>query len=147
MDCSTLGLPVYHQLPKFTQTHVYWVSDAIQPSHLLSGHCTKVILNQLKVSRIWVLSCSACRLTILIDLLSFRTLPFQNPYPTSTPKFPVLHFLKYLLIYFWLHWVFFFFSPFFLNFILFFKLYIIVLVLPNIKMNPPQVYMCTGSLN
>ena len=30
---------------------------------------------------------------------------------------------------------------FFLNFILFFKLYIIVLVLPNIKMNPPQVYI------
>ena len=40
---------------------------------------------------------------------------------------------------------FFFFSSvtlFFFNFILFFKLYIIVLVLPNIKMNPPQVYMC-----
>ena len=36
---------------------------------------------------------------------------------------------------------FFFFSFFFLNFI--FKLYIIVLVLPNIKMNPPQVYMCS----
>ena len=33
----------------------------------------------------------------------------------------------------------------FLNFILFFKLYIIVLVLPNIKMNPPQVYMCSPS--
>ena len=33
MDCSTPGLPVYHQLPEFTQTHVDWVSDAIQPSH------------------------------------------------------------------------------------------------------------------
>ena len=33
----------------------------------------------------------------------------------------------------------------FLNFILFCKLYIIVLVLPNIKMNPPQVYMCSPS--
>ena len=32
---------------------------------------------------------------------------------------------------------------FFFYFILFFKLYIIVLVLPNIKMNPPQVYMCS----
>ena len=29
------GLPVHHQLPEFTQTHVYWVSDAIQPSHPL----------------------------------------------------------------------------------------------------------------
>ena len=29
---STPGLPVHHQLPKLTQTHVHWVSDAIQPS-------------------------------------------------------------------------------------------------------------------
>ena len=36
MDCSTPGLPVHHQLLKFTQTHVHWVSDAIQPSHPLS---------------------------------------------------------------------------------------------------------------
>ena len=35
MDCSTPGLPVHHQLPEFTQTHVYRVSDAIQPSHPL----------------------------------------------------------------------------------------------------------------
>ena len=33
--------------------------------------------------------------------------------------------------------------PFFLKFYFVFKLYIIVLVLPNIKMNPPQVYMCS----
>ena len=32
MDCSTPGLPVHHQLPEFTQTHVHWVGDAIQPS-------------------------------------------------------------------------------------------------------------------
>ena len=31
------GLPVHHQLPEFTQTHVHWVSDAIQPSHPLSS--------------------------------------------------------------------------------------------------------------
>ena len=37
MNCSTLGLPVHHQLPEFTQTHVHWVSDAIQPSHPLSS--------------------------------------------------------------------------------------------------------------
>ena len=35
MDCSTPGLPVHHQLPEFTQTHVHWVRDAIQPSHTL----------------------------------------------------------------------------------------------------------------
>ena len=37
MNCSTPGLPVHHQLPEFTQTHVHWVSDAIQPSHPLSS--------------------------------------------------------------------------------------------------------------
>ena len=36
MDCSTPGLPVYHQLPEFTQNCVHWVSDAIQPSYPLS---------------------------------------------------------------------------------------------------------------
>ena len=35
MNCSTPGLPVHHQLPEFTQTHVHRVSDAIQPSHSL----------------------------------------------------------------------------------------------------------------
>ena len=40
MDCSTPGLPVHHQFPEFIQTHVYQVSDAIQPSSviLFSSH-------------------------------------------------------------------------------------------------------------
>ena len=37
MNCSTSGLPVHHQLPEFTQTHVHRVGDAIQPSHPLSS--------------------------------------------------------------------------------------------------------------
>ena len=37
MNRSTPGLPVRHQLPEFTQTHVHRVSDAIQPSHPLSS--------------------------------------------------------------------------------------------------------------
>jgi len=37
MNYSTPGLPVHHQLPEFTQTHVHRVSDAIQPSHPLSS--------------------------------------------------------------------------------------------------------------
>ena len=37
MNCSTLGLPVHHQLPEFTETHIHWVSDATQPSHPLSS--------------------------------------------------------------------------------------------------------------
>ena len=39
MDYSTLGLPVHHQLPEFTQTHVYRGDDVIQPSHPLSWPC------------------------------------------------------------------------------------------------------------
>ena len=35
MNRSTPGLPVHHQLPEFTQTHVHQVSDAIQPSVFL----------------------------------------------------------------------------------------------------------------
>ena len=32
MNCSMPGLPIHHQLPEFTQTHIHWVGDAIQPS-------------------------------------------------------------------------------------------------------------------
>ena len=37
MNPTTPGIPVHHQLPEFTQTHVHRVSDAIQPSHPLSS--------------------------------------------------------------------------------------------------------------
>ena len=37
MNWGTPGLPVHHQLPDSTQTHVHWVRDAIQPSHPLSS--------------------------------------------------------------------------------------------------------------
>ena len=34
-DCSTPGLPVHHQLPESTQTHVHWISDVIRPSSVI----------------------------------------------------------------------------------------------------------------
>ena len=37
MDCSTPDLPVHHELPELTQTHVHWVGDGIQLSHPLSS--------------------------------------------------------------------------------------------------------------
>ena len=49
MNCRTPGLPVHHQLLEFTQTHVHWVSDAIQPSHPLSS--PSPALGKLKDSR------------------------------------------------------------------------------------------------
>ena len=58
MGCSTPGLPVHHQLPEFTQTHVHWVSDAIQPSHpLLSPSPPALNLSQHQGLFKWV-SCS-----------------------------------------------------------------------------------------
>ena len=42
MNCSMPGLPVHHQLPEFTQTHVHRVGDAIQPSH--SSYCPLLLL-------------------------------------------------------------------------------------------------------
>ena len=40
MDCSMPGFPVHHQLPEHAQTHVHWVSDAIQPScHIIPFSC------------------------------------------------------------------------------------------------------------
>ena len=37
IDCRKPGFLVHHQLPELTQTHIHWVRDAIQPSHLLSS--------------------------------------------------------------------------------------------------------------
>ena len=37
MDCSTPGFPILHHLPELAQTHIHWVSDAVQPSCLLSS--------------------------------------------------------------------------------------------------------------
>ena len=53
MDCSTPGLHVYHQLPEFTQTHVHWVGDAIQPFHpLLSPSPLALNLSQHQFSSV-----------------------------------------------------------------------------------------------
>ena len=52
MDCSTPDLLVHHQLPKFAQTHVHWVSDAIQPSHPLLSPSPPAF----NLSNVWVFS-------------------------------------------------------------------------------------------
>ena len=71
MDCSSPGLPVHHQLPEFTQTHVRQISDAIQPSHpLLSPSPPAFNLSQDQGLFQWVSS--------LHQVLEF--LPQQNEY-------------------------------------------------------------------
>ena len=50
MDCSTPGLPVYHQFPELAQIHVHWVGDAIQLSHpLLSPSPPALIFPSIRV--------------------------------------------------------------------------------------------------
>ena len=55
-DCSRPGLPVYHQLPEFTQIHVHWVGDATQPSHPLSSPSPTFNLSQHQGLFWWVSS-------------------------------------------------------------------------------------------
>ena len=58
MDCSMPGLPVHCQLPGFTQTHVHWVGDVIQPSHpLLSPSPPTFNLSQHQGLFKWVSFC------------------------------------------------------------------------------------------
>ena len=56
MNCSMPGLPAHHQLPESTQTHVHWVSDAIQPSHPLSSPSPALNLSQHQDLFKWVSS-------------------------------------------------------------------------------------------
>ena len=49
MNCSTLDFPVLHHLPEFAQTHVYWIGDAIQPSHPLSPPFLALIFPSIRV--------------------------------------------------------------------------------------------------
>ena len=55
VDCSMPGFPVLHYIPEFAQTHVHWVSDAIQPSHPMSPPSAPVLnLSQYQGLSQWV---------------------------------------------------------------------------------------------
>ena len=82
MDCSMPGFPVLHHLPEFAQTHIHWVSDAIQPSHPLSSllpsvfPSIRVFSNEsaLRIRRLkyWSSSFSLCPSNKYSRLISFR---------------------------------------------------------------------------
>ena len=84
MNHSTPGLPVHDQLLEFTQTHVYQVGDAIQPSHPLSSPSPLAFnLSQQRVfssesvlpirwSKYWSFSCSINPSNEYSGLNSFR---------------------------------------------------------------------------
>ena len=56
MDCSTPAFSFHHQLPELTQTHVHWVSDAIQPFHPLLSPSPAFNLSQHQGLLQWVSS-------------------------------------------------------------------------------------------
>ena len=84
MNCSTPGLPVHHQLPELTRTHVHWVGDVIQPSQFLSsllllpsifpsirGFLKESVLH-IRWPKIWCFSFSICPCNKYSGLISFR---------------------------------------------------------------------------
>ena len=105
MNCSMPGLPVHHQLPESTQTHVYCVGDAIQPSHPLSSpslHALNLSQHQglfqwvsslLQVAKILELqlqhqSCQwIFRIDFLSDWLVWSWCPRDTQKSSSTPQF------------------------------------------------------------
>ena len=83
MNRSTPGLPVHHQLPESTQTHVHWVGDAIQSSHPLSSlllpsifHSIRVFSNEsalpIKWPKYWSFSFNISPSNEHTGLISFR---------------------------------------------------------------------------
>ena len=72
MDCSTPGLPVHHQLPELTQTHVHWVNDAIQTSHPLLFPSTALSLSQHQGLFQWVSSSHRVAQVLELQQQSFQ---------------------------------------------------------------------------
>ena len=77
LNRSMPGLPVHRQLPEFTQTHVHWVCNAIQPSHPLSSPSPALNLSQHQGLFKWVSSCHevAKVLEFLLQHQSFQWTP------------------------------------------------------------------------
>ena len=74
MGCSTPGFPVLHYFPEFAQTHVHWVSDAIQPSHPLLPTSLALNLSQHQGLFQWVgLRCNKHRRKVVLRVSSTWT--------------------------------------------------------------------------
>ena len=84
MNRSKPGLPVHHQLPEFTQTHIHGVSDAIQPSHPLSSPSPPAPISpsirdfsnestlRMRWPKYWSFSFSIIPSKVIPGLISFR---------------------------------------------------------------------------
>ena len=84
MDCSLPGFPVFHHLPELAQTHVHWVSAAIQPSHPLSSPSPPAFsLSQHQNIFQWV-SCSHQVAKVFGTSASVLPVNIQGWFPVST---------------------------------------------------------------
>jgi len=80
----TPGLPIHHQLPEFTQTHVHWVHDAIQSSHpLLSPSAPARIPSQHQGLFQWVNSSHEMAKVLVSALASFLSMNTQDWSPVG----------------------------------------------------------------
>ena len=98
MDCSTPGFPVHHQPPEFTQTHVYRVGDAIQPSHPLSPSSPPAFnLSQHQGLFQWISSLHqvAKVLEFQLQLGSYRSPNSNCLYPISALLGNTIHLYNY----------------------------------------------------
>ena len=98
MDCSILGFSVHHQLLELAQTHVHWVSGAIQQSHLLSSpsppafnlFSIRVFFNDsalwIRWPKYWSFSFSISSSNVYSGLISFRIDWFDLPAVQETLK-------------------------------------------------------------
>ena len=93
MDYSTPGFPVLHQLPELAQTHIYQVSDAIQPSRLLSSpspHVFNLSQHQGQLFSSGGLSTGASVLALGLKLgvqISQKISSYNKKVPAFIPKF------------------------------------------------------------
>ena len=113
MNRSRPGLPVYHQLLEFTQTHLHWVSDAIQPSHpLLSPSLPAFNLSQYQgllqwvssshqVAKYWSFSFSISPSSEYSGLISFRKDWFDLLAVQGILKSLRQHHTKRLVYFYW----------------------------------------------
>ena len=87
MDCSTPGHPIHHQLLEFTQTHVHWVGDAIQPSHFSAGHQKGPFLNtKLILSLTHIKAFTVSSVINLRDSSWIQSPLWCDPSPLHTPQ-------------------------------------------------------------
>ena len=80
MDCSMPGFPILHCLLEFAQTHVHWVSDAIQPSHLLSP-LSPLALNLSQHQRVFQWVSFLYQVAKVLELQQVLTVNIQGWFP------------------------------------------------------------------